>query len=580
MNRVVQLWPAAEHESHLAAAVSEAAELFEVDTHGLELADAARIFGERAPKDVRWTVAGEDLGPAAIEPGPLSRPARVVLDFVAALAPAPITADLLMSGVSGLLGPRAPMLVADALTELAEFVRPVPGETPAWQAVYRFAPPGDSVRRAASILERLLAEPVRLEIYRHALEVAGHPAAAEQRPGLLRAVARGYEQRGDTPAAAQVWRLVADDGDPEDVLTAARLDVRTGDPRAAIHRTARLIQDARRARDVRTEHRARFVAATAHDALGSYACADKVFYRHPLVTSQGPEPVWLGAEERREVRLARVQALRVRGEYGLARELLDAVLPEIRRAQPFGSHRGDWPLATLEDARLLLLAGDIARSREVAGLLADRFARAGWSRHRLARSAVAVLTEGEHEVGQARHAAAESAAWFGEDDPQTLELRIIEAHALSDDGQGGEAIALLADVEARAGSWLGAEHPLTLKARQRRALARMRLRDWETAARLFEELAPRQELALGAGHPDSRLTRLELGVCLARLNHVRRARPLLAEAVKALHEHDGPWQHWVSAARAATELAGLPGPVARWFTRARPRAQPGCQPMP
>ncbi|MTD57062.1 tetratricopeptide repeat protein [Amycolatopsis pithecellobii] len=591
MNPVVWLRPAAEHEAHLAAAVSEAAELFEVDTHGLELAEAVRILGERAPDDLVWIldgVRGELRLPGSVvrpspdlpdvEAGPLSEPARVVLDFVAALAPAPVGADLLMAGVSDLLGPRAPLLVAGALTELAAFVAPASGESQAWQAICRLEPTAHGVRRAATVLERFLRTPTSLVNYRHALEVARHPAASSQRTALLRAVARGYEQRGDFPAAAQVWGLVAAGGDPADVLAAARREAETGDPPAAIRRTARLIQGARRAHDVRTEYRARFVAALAHDANGSYARADKVFHRHPLIAAQGPEPVWLGADERREVRLARVQALRLRGEYRVARELLDTLLPEIRRAQPFGSHRGAWPVATLEDARLLLLAGDLSRSREVAGRLAGQFARAGWARHPLARGAVAVLVEGEHGAGPARRAAADSVAWFGHDHALTLELRILQAQALSNDGENLEALAVLADAEVRAEAGLGADHPLTLKARQWRGLVRMRLRDWETAARQFEELAPRQELAFGADHPDTRLTRLELGVCLARLNHVRRARPLLTEAVKALHDEHGPWQHWVSTARAATALAELPGPVSRWFTRAR--AQPRSQPTP
>lgn len=592
-----------QRRSQLAAAVSEAAELFDLDLHGLDLAEATRILGTHLTEDVLWIVDGASDGLAL--PGPvihvtprsarapvagLGHPARIVLAFAASLAPVPITAELLMPGVSGTLGPRAPMLVAGALDELDELdvVHPVAGERQAWQLSSPVLETGLDhgvvdvlVNRAATVIERLLAAPVTLEVFRHALEVARHPAVpAEQRLALIRAVARGYEERGDTAAAGDTWRSIADEGHPEDVLAAARLAVETGEAHAVIRQTARLIQDARQARDVRTEHRARFVAATAHDLLGAYARADKVFHAHPLVAAQGTEPVWLGEDERRKVALARVRALRLRGEYRQARGLLDTLLPEIRRAQPYGSRRGDWPVAILEHARLLLLAGEITRSRAAAGRLIELFARAGWARHRLARAAVAVLTEGEHSTEPVRRAVAESAAWYGEEDPLTLELRILHAQTLSSDGQGSEAIAVLADAEARAAGALGAGHPLTLKARQWTAVVRMRSGDWDTATRLFGELVPCQEAVLGVGHPESRLARLELGVCLARSNQARRARPLLKEAVKALHDSYGPWQHWVSTARAAAALADLPGPFSRLFPHARERAQPGCQPMP
>ncbi|WP_091509785.1 tetratricopeptide repeat protein [Amycolatopsis sacchari] len=595
-NELCQVHLAGERRaSFFAAALSEAAEAFDLDLHGLEAADVVRVLAERLPEDVLWAVDGEcpvptaglrvlavrhDVPAPAADPRDRGYAARIVLGAASVLAPAPISADVLVPAVSGALGSRAPVLAAEALAELEAhgFLLPL-DETGTARRLWRLpSPVAEVVRkrldattfdvlanRAATALARLLTTPAPLDVYRHALAVAAHPAVpAEQRSALVRAAAAGFERRGDFAAARDTW-LTLDE--PDALLAAARLALVVGDTAAAVRETAPLIQAARRDRDVRTEHRARFVAAVAHDLRGEYARADKVFHTHPLVAAQGPEPVWLGDDERRRMRLARVRALRVRGEHRHARVLLDAVLPDIRRAQPYGSHRGPWPVAMLEHARLLRHAGDLAGAREVADRLVELFGRAGWGRHRLARAAVAVLAEGEHEPEPVRRAVAESAAWYGHDAPQTLELRVVEAKVLRDHGEHAEALAVLADAEVRASTALGQEHPVTLAVRRQAGVVRMAAGDWAGAARVFEALVPGQERTLGATHPDVRLTRLDLGICLARSERGRWARPLLREAAAASDGQSAPWPRWIRAARARTVLAELPGPVARLFPR-------------
>ncbi|MBB2936689.1 hypothetical protein FHX82_003753 [Amycolatopsis bartoniae] len=553
-----------ERPSFLAAAVAEAAERFDLDLHGLDLPEAMRILGEALPGDTLCVVGDIHTGQSTSDLRDRGFPAQTVLAAAAALAPAPVTADLLVPTVAGTLGSQAPMLVGAALDELAchGLVHPLSDAGTvrrAWRVPEAVTEAARQVldpatldvlaARAATVLSRLLAAPAPLDVFRHALAVAGHRAVPrDQRELLLRAVATGFEQRGDSAAARDVWLEAGN------LLAAARL----ADPATTVRETAPIIQRARRERDVRTEHRARFLAAMAHDQLGRYAQADKVFHAHPLVSAQGPEPVWLDGDERREVRLGRVRALRLRGEHRQARALLDTLLPEIRRAQPHGSHRGDWPVATLEDARLLQLAGDVPRARDAAGRLVELFGRVGWQRHPLARAAVVVLTEGEHSPEPVRRAVADSVEWFGEDDPRTLELRIVEAVALRDDGEPAAALAVLADAETRATARLGEAHPLTLRMRRQSGVTWMAAGNPSRAARIFEELLPDQDAVLGASHPEARLARLDLGVCLARTCRPRLARPLLKEAAHAVQEY-GPWQRWICSARATVALAELPG---------------------
>ncbi|MEU4806209.1 TIR domain-containing protein [Actinosynnema sp. NPDC023587] len=528
--------------------------------------------------------------------------ARAVLDFAAVLGPAPFTGELLVEGVSARLGGAAPMLVAKALQELEEFSLlhrsdRVPGSRQTWQLHALVA---DAVRRdadvevlaacahrAAVVVSAALAGPaLSLDLQLHALRVAAHDQVpVPLRLALLREAAVRYEERGEISAAydarATAARLCGTTGPVQDLVAAARLAVAAGDTSAALAHATELISRARGDRDGRTEYRARFLAAAAHDLAGDFAAANRVFHDHPAVAEHGSDPVWLPAEERVRVGLARVAALRLRGDYRAALATLDGLLPGVLHAQPVSDHRGARPVALLEQARLRLLTGKVVQARQDTTGLIEVFAAAGVPRHHLSRQAVAVLAEAEltlawsemrarpvewgQAVKQVRRALDESTEWLGRDHPLTLELLVLRGQTLHNNSRHGEALTELADAEERIASRLGADHPLRLKARQWTGLSTMGLEDWSGAAVIFDELLPRQTAVLGRGHPESQLTRFQLGICLAKGNELDRARPLIAESRQVLVEQHGPWQQWASMARTGNLLIKMPKPVWKFF---------------
>ncbi|NGY65344.1 TIR domain-containing protein [Lentzea sp. NEAU-D13] len=528
--------------------------------------------------------------------------ARAVLEFASVLAPVPFTGELLVEGVSPWLGSATPMLVADALRELEEFsllhrADRLPRTRQAWRlhALVRDAVRRDVdsavlatfAHRAAVVVSASLDAPkASMDVHFHALRVA----ACEQVPvpmrlALLRKVALRHEERGDIIAAydagAMAVRVAGAAAGVSDLLAAARLAVAAGETAAALTWTAALVERARADRDGRTEFRARFLAAAAHDLNGDYAGANKAFHDHQVVAEHGSDPVWLPADERVRVRLAKIAALRLRGDYRVAAATLDQVLPEVLRAQPVPDHRGVRPVALLERARLRLLSGKVVESRQDATGLIEVFAAVGVPRHHLARQAVAVLAEAEltlawsemsarplewdQAVKQVRRALDESTEWFGPDNPLTLELHVLRGQTLHNNSRHAEALEVLADAERLIAGNLGADHPLRLKARQWTGLSTMGLEDWAGAVAIFDELLPRQTAVLGRGHPEAQLTRFQLGICLAKTNVLERARPLIIEARQVLVEQHGPWQQWASMARVGSALTKIPKPLWKIF---------------
>jgi hypothetical protein len=382
------------------------------------------------------------------------------------------------------------------------------------------------------------------------------------------------------------WRT-ADQSRSADVLAAARLAVLTGDAAAALRLTGTVLDrlrsgpGTRNAQAQRTEYRARFLAASAHDLLGAYPQADAVFHHHPLVVEQGTAPGWLPDGERWRLGLARARAQRLRGRYRDAVATLDQLLPEIQRAHPLGTHRGGWPVAMIEQARLQLLTGEVIGSRRTANTVIDVFTEAHLPRHPLCREAVTVLAESEltmalpevrsrretwlHATKQLRRALADSTEWYGPDNPLTLELQVLHGQSLHNNSQTRDALTVLADAENRITTTLGPQHPLALRARQWAGLARMGLADWQAAAGVFAELLPRQDAVLGRPHPESQLTRFQLGICLAKLRDLTRARPLIHESSRALAGQHGPFQQWALMARTAVLLTAMPVPAWSFF---------------
>ncbi len=535
--------------------------------------------------------------------------ARVVLGFAAVLAQAPFGGDLLVDGVAEVLGPQAPTEVATAIGELYRHSllrrvdRGLGTGRQAWQlhALVATAVRSDLDRpfldrfavRAADLLLGMVTGPTaRADMCRHATAVAGNPAVPlTGRLELLRAVAAVHEDHGDVPAAKdaryEVVRLAGPDWRTDDVLEAARLAMVAGDTAMVLRHAAAVIDRAHRDRDVPAEYRARLLVASAHDLRGDYPAATLVFHDHALVAREGLAPTWMPADERGRAALTRVRALRVRGEYPSATALLRELLPEIQRADPLGSHRGAWPVATIEHARLLLLSGEVKASRTVASEVVRAFADAGLPRHHLAREASTVHAEAELAVAfserRARptqwqqaskrvgRALAESREWYGEDSLLTLDLAVLYGQTMQNNSRSDAARRELVGTEERIAAAAGPDHPLALRARQWIGLATMGLKDWRGAVEVFDSLLPRQNRVLGRRHPDSQLTRFQLGACLGMRNEgddLLRARVLIDEAKDVLRDQHGPWHEWAMMAWTGSVLTRLPRAVwwaFRWF---------------
>lgn len=534
--------------------------------------------------------------------------ARLLLGFGSTLAPAPIGGDLLVKGLADELGDEAPVRVADAIDELERnsLLRQVDhgraGGRQEWQlhALVGAAVRDDldepflgvlAARASALVLDRL-AESDDLDLCKHAAVLAANPAVPlDQRLLLLRNAAAAHEARGDIPSARgtayQLVRVAGQDAVcTDDLLTAARLAVSAGDIDAALRHTGAVIDRTRIRKDVAGEHRGRFLAACAHDLRGDYPAADGVFHGDDLVRGEGGDPAWMPEEERQRLRLARVQAQRLRGRYRSALASLREILPAIRAAHPLGSQRGVWPVAVIEHARLLLLTGNVVAARREAKEVVDAFDQAGLSRHQLAREAVTVHAESDlvlalpelrakplvwrQACGRLKTALAESCEWYGEDNPLTLNLAVLYGQSLQASSRPGEARQELTVALTRIEESIGPEHPLALRALQWAGLATMGLKDWHNAVLRFENLLPRQDTVLGRLHPDSQLTRFQLGVCLCvrgeRADR-KRAQAMIDEAKETLRDQHGPWHQWSTTAWVGSLYSRLPSWVWRTYRR-------------
>ncbi|OLR93018.1 TIR domain-containing protein [Actinokineospora bangkokensis] len=519
-------------------------------------------------------------GPGSADPSTsirsCSEHATAVLTFAAALAPAPISGELLAAGVAPEFGAATALLVAKGLSELedrnllhrAERTR---GGRQTWRLPTLVAdavtPDAAVRRRAVVVVGSALATPDE-SVLRHARHVAEHAAApAAPRLALLRAIAGLRERQGDLCAAhdarAAVLAVRGAQTPSPDLLAAARAAVAAERTTEALLLAEPLIARARAERDVRTEFRARLLAATSHDRLGDRARADELFHDHPVVDREGACPIWLPADERVDVLIARVTALRLRGEHRHALCTLNAHLLPIARKPPHP--RGAWPRVTVERAALQLLCGSVLAARDTARSALDAFTAAGTPRHRLARQAALVRAEAElalawagsrvrqdqwqQATGHVRAALQETSAWYGDEHPLTLELRLLHARALHLNADPLGARRVLDPTADRAATALGAEHPLSLRAHLWQALTWVATEHWDTATALLADLLPRQSRAVGRNHPDAQLTRFHLGLCLLRTGDGDRARPLLTESRKVLLDLRGPGEPWAALAR-------------------------------
>ncbi|MBM7776150.1 hypothetical protein JOD54_006354 [Actinokineospora baliensis] len=344
--------------------------------------------------------------------------ARAVLAFAAVLDSVPFAGDFLVEGVAPAFGSSAPMLVARVLDELDGVLHAVDNPGSAGRQTWRLHPLTAAeirrgtdvaaiVERAAVVLERAVADPrVGLDTLRHAVHIAREQTlSVRTKEALLRAVADRLEERGDF-AASYTVRVAAGDN-----LAAAWMALAAGDAHAVLANAAALTGDPV------TEYRARFLRAAAHDLLGDHNAANVV------LGDRGVEPVWVSESERSRMALIRVRALRLRGQHWLARDLVEELLPKIQRAAPGPTHRGEWPAAAVEHARLLLLTGSVDAARERAEEVVSAFRAAGLSRHRLALEADTIAVEATEDSGSARRFADQVERWYGPADPLATRSR-------------------------------------------------------------------------------------------------------------------------------------------------------------
>ncbi|WP_394621366.1 TIR domain-containing protein [Lentzea sp. JNUCC 0626] len=544
----------------------------------------------------------EDAGPSGSVVGALApivrartQHARVVLGFASLLARAPFGGDLLVEGLSTLLGERTPVLVAEALDELDA------------HCLLHRVHHGDGLHRQLWQLHALVADAARQDLDHsllgtlaqqasgvvlaklktksadmnaHAAKIAEHPdVRASTRLELLRTVADVYEEHGDLLAArAARFAAVRAGGDrppARDLLAAARLAVETGDAQEVLRLTEGLFEGF----DGHTEYRARFLAACAHDLRGDIGRADEVFHEQELVGQFGFAPVWMPEEERGHTVLMRMAALRRRGRYKEAYEGITGLWTDLRAEHPTGIHTGPWPRVAIEAARLQLLTGKVIESRATADQVVRVLGEAGLPRHHLAREAVAVQAEGELVLAwserkarpqewqlatkKVARALAESADWFGEDNPLTLELQVLHGLTLHNNSRPADALEVLIEAEQRIHASLGPRHPLAMRVRLYIGLATANKDDWAGARKIYENLLPLHAEVLGRRHPEAQLTRFQLGVCLLKAHELDRARTLIDEAAPVLVAQHGVWQQWASMARVAQGLLRLPGPLLR-----------------
>ena len=523
-----------------------------------------------------------------------SRAAQLVLGFAAALAQAPFPADLVSDGLVG--EQRAtPSEVAAALAELAEHslvhrAHAGRGHGQGWRlhalvadAAHRALGPettDDLARTAARAVAARIGDSAPPHLHLHVVHLAANQAVpVEERLDLLRSQATAHEHDGDAPAARdairEAIRLTGHRWRSEDMLTSARMAVAAADPEIALAHAGLVLERSRANGDKRSEYRARFLSAAAHDLRGHYHRANEVFHEHPDVVAHGDFPAWLSQPERHEIRVAKAAALRHRGDHRAAITTITAVYPDIRRDAP----DSQWPAATLELARERMFNGETKQARLDADAVVALFEETGKSDHRLAKEAAAVAAEADLVVAftdlnltgerwrtatdRIGALALDSASWFGPDNAHTLHLQVLHAQALLDSSDPAGSLRVLADTDSRIETALGADHPLRLRARSVAGRARFAQRSWAHAYEILGDVLPRQVDALGLTHPDSLVTRFALGLAAAGNGDKVEALSLVAHTWRLQATTHGWWRENALEALVHQAIVVLPGPLFR-----------------
>lgn len=500
----------------------------------------------------------------------ISAQARDVLAAASTLATAPFHADLLAAAFGTHVGPVLSELDDSNLVQRLDRFGST-GGSQSWRvhalvakAVREELPAADLDVHAVTLAEVLLSVK---DAQVHARALADREAVpVHVRARLLRRVASFHAEQGDLllaeDAAAAMLRLSSG---VSDLLLATRTALAVGDYASALERGHRAIDRAEADDNYRDAFRARFLVAQVHDQQGRYAEADEAFPRREI-------PGWLPADERREVELARVTGLRLRGEIAAAYDLVTALTSTLPRDDV-------WAAAMIERTRLELAKTSIMRAREtsaeVVGALLDRGSRD----HPLCVQAIGLRAEAELQVAltesglrepeweraaeQISALHAEHERKLGQENPLTLQFAVLKCRALVHRGQPVSTLECVDEVKPRVERVFGSHHSLHHRVCYSEAQAFMQQRRYQEGRRVLETLLPQQVATLGRHHLDSLTTRLDLGLAYLLTNSNAEGRRLLLEAARELHRQYG-WSHEVGFRAKITALYGvLPGPAFR-----------------
>lgn len=543
----------------------------------------------------------------------LPAPARNVLRVAAVCAPVPVPAGLFGRTLSTAgvvpLGAAGDAVVIDALQvlrdrQLAVPVSPGTGDD-SWlvhalvaQSARSSAPEpaGDPSEKALA----LAMSAVLLEITGRAglderiwSAYVPHAEALVRRtdldPGqaeaLLRRLCHWYAAAGTPSLAARAWeKLCALTGSADDQVSTARAQVDAGE-----HERAVVLADA-------------VLAATPHGPLTALTRAAelvRVQALDALTRYDEAEPGWqlllAGGHVDPDLRLARVQALRLRGKTAPA---LADVGPLIGDAE---AQVGSAPAqvspvaeqlqsARIELARLQLETDAQGSARTTAAAVVAYYARTGRPQHARAQEAREVeaeawatlfLTELKPDPQQwtraeqdLARAVEENREAFGRNNPITLTTAVAHGQALVSCGRPTEARTELTAVRDRVAARLGQGSRLWFRATFYLGQATGQLHEYETAIDLYRQAFDGQLALLGRRHAETLHSQYGLGVGLMLTG--RRAEGLrhLAEVRRLVPGSVGRATDLYAQSMAATALGLLPSGLWRWIDRRTGHSEP------
>jgi tetratricopeptide (TPR) repeat protein len=388
---------------------------------------------------------------------------------------------------------------------------------------------------------------------------------------LLRTVSDRYTWQGDV-VAAQTTAHEALQLAPENVaelLTAARTGIAAGSYEQAVEHCERVVELAEQTGNYQADYRARFLAAQAYDHLSAYQKADEVFYAAVDARHHARPPGWLPDDDAWRVQVQRAVALRLRGKLTAARQVLEAVLPQLPNASARDAVTEPLPTAKLELTRLELQQGRVRPARQTAGELIAAYQRLGMESHPVCMDAIGLqaqadltvdLTEWHLNTEQWDRREAqlretyEGYRWtLGEDNPRTLGAALQRDLALVSRGRPKQALAALDGTQRSIGRVLGDNHPLRFRACYAMAQAHGQLKDYRRQLAILQELLELEVQTLGPYHVDTLTTCLDVGIGLALTGRLDEGKRYVDDAVR----HLGDELSWRTELRTRAKTSQL-----------------------